>query len=145
MISLPIRIAPIDTMPSKAFWSLLCVIETPKWSVRQGKNWMNVSPADYGYISGFMGADGDEMDCYLGEDLDSDRVFVIDQNRIGDRKTFDEHKCMLGYHDKDAAIQDFLMGHNLGAKIFRGVTELSIWDFINWLKNGNHMVPLSKR
>ena len=74
-------------------------IENPKGSFRTGvhagKPWRVRMPADYGYIRGTTGADGDHVDCFVGPDEKSEKVFVIDQK---DLKTgaFDECKCILG-------------------------------------------------
>ena len=58
-------------------------IENPKGSFRtgvhDGKPWRVRMPADYGYIRGTTGADGDHVDCYVGSHETSDKVFVIDQ------------------------------------------------------------------
>lgn len=115
---------------------LYYVIETPKGHLRIGHGWQNRSPADYGYIVGYTGADGDEMDCYLGPNRWSNVVYVIDQNQIGST-LFDEHKVMIGYASEKQALNDYYAGHNLGKQIFRGITVMSKARFINWLKTGN--------
>ena len=80
MFSLPpVEVGSISA--SYMIGPLECKIETKKNETRSGKGWMNVSPADYGYISGYVGADGDFIDCYVGSNEDSRKVFVVDQNR----------------------------------------------------------------
>ncbi len=46
------------------------------------------------------------MDCYIGDDLESNKVWVIDQLDLGTRR-FDEHKVMLAFPDRDTALQTF--------------------------------------
>jgi hypothetical protein len=59
-------------------------IETAEGGTRsgvtpEGKPWSVVSPAHYGYIKRTTGADGEQIDVYIGPDVGSDTVFVIDQ------------------------------------------------------------------
>lgn len=82
-------------------------IENKKGSTRSGKDkdghkWSVKMQADYGYIRGTVGKDKDHLDCYVGPDPDSPRVFVIHQN---DPTTgaYDEDKVMLGFTSSDEA------------------------------------------
>lgn len=131
------------SLPIKTFHGLKCAIETPKWSIRQGHGWMNVSPADYGFIHGYTGADGDEIDCYLGPNLESNKIWVVDQNRMDHSGQFDEHKCMLGYDRREDAIADYYAGHTHASTIFRGIHYMSVPIFKRWLKIGNLQQPLT--
>jgi len=142
MISLP----PAGTHLHNRFLNyqgLTCFIENPKGSMRYGTGWATKAPAHYGYILGFMGADGDEMDCYIGPNLSAAQVYVIDQNVIGS-EDFDEHKCMLGYFSQQEALTDYMDGHNRAREIFRGMTAMTIHEFYRWLRFGNHKVPVSE-
>lgn len=119
------------------------VIETPKGTLRIGHGWQRRMPADYGYIVGFTGADGDEIDCYLGPNPWSQIVYVVDQNQINS-KIFDEHKCLIGFASESEAKRCYLMGHHMGDKIFRGIKALSMREFINWLQRGNLTQPITR-
>jgi hypothetical protein len=136
MISLPPG-SPIRTGQTKSFHGLTLVIETPQHEMREGKGWMNASPAHYGYISGYIGADGDDIDMYLGPNEDSDTVWVIDQNRMDFSGRFDEHKCMLGYDDEKEALTDFMQGHTDGNRIFSSIRMMPMKKFKQWLENGD--------
>lgn len=140
MFSLP----PATLSSSGYFQGLPYVVETPKYGIRSGKTWMNVSPTDYGYICGFEGADGDDIDCYIGPDPESRVVYVVDQNKI-ESSNFDEHKCMLGYSSQSAALIDYMAGHTEGYKIFRAITPLNIDKFKEWLCDGNLKKPISEQ
>lgn len=124
------------------FQGLDISIENKKGSVRSGigpdgKRWSCRLPADYGYVKGTMGADGDHVDVYLGPDRDSKQVFVINQR---DHKThrFDEHKAMLGFHNERDAVkcyrEAFSDGH--GMERIASVEPISIDGFKRWLKTG---------
>jgi hypothetical protein len=130
-----------DSLPTKKFHDLNLVIETPKFGMRQGPGWMSSPPADYGYILDTTGADGDEMDCYLGPNPESTIVYVVDQNRM-DSPVFDEHKCMLGYNSMAEAKKDYYDGHTHGIQIFRNITALPLSVFKAWLKHGDISKPI---
>ncbi len=117
------------------------VIETPKGQRRLGRWWKRTMPFAYGYIASTTGADGDEVDCYVGDDLSATAVYVVDQSKL-DSKRFDEHKCFLGFPSSDAAKAAYLAGHTDGAAIFRGITTMGIGQFKTWLASGNLRRPL---
>lgn len=56
--------------------------------------------ADYGYIPGTKGGDGEGFDVFLGP-KENGRAFLIHQKK--DDGTFDEFKLMLGYADPQSA------------------------------------------
>lgn len=120
---------------------LYVVIETPKGGLRRGKGWEVTMPADYGYIRTYEGADGDQIDCYLGPNPKSELVFVIDQ-RVSPEGTFDEHKVMLGYDTQEQAVADYVLGHSSGSLLMGAVTQLSMTEFKDWLMTGNLRQPL---
>ena len=76
----------------------------------------------YGYIRGMDGNDGEETDCYLGDHLDSKRVFVIDQK---DSKG-GEKKLMLGFKTPEEAKIAYLAHMKPGN--FGGMCETTIED-----------------
>lgn len=82
-------------------------IENRKGSVRKGVDkdghkWSIIMAASYGRICGAIGADGGLLDCYIGPDPESARVFIIHQN---DPITgnYDEDKVMLGFNSAKEA------------------------------------------
>jgi hypothetical protein len=87
-------------------------IENQKGSVRKGvgkdgKPWRTEMKHPYGYIKGSKGADGDEVDCYVGPDEEATHAHVVHQNKE-DGKTYDEDKVMLGFSSKDEARKAYL-------------------------------------
>jgi hypothetical protein len=87
------------------------------FDLRHGK----VLPVAYGHIQKTKGADGMACDCYVGPDLESDRVFEITQLVNGQ---FDEHKYMLGFASQDAARDTFLKV--MPAAMFGGIREVGL-------------------
>jgi hypothetical protein len=98
----------------------------------------------YGYVRGTIGADGDQIDVFIGRRPDLlDRVWIIDQGRESKKGNikFDEHKVMLGYKSLRKALRDYQAAY--GSRKFVGsVTEMSFDDFKSWLQNGNLTRPV---
>jgi deoxyxylulose-5-phosphate synthase len=61
----------------------------------------------YGYIKGTRGADGEEVDAYVGSKKDAPHAFVVHQHKH-DGKGYDEDKVMLGFKDEKAAREAYL-------------------------------------
>ncbi len=110
----------------------------------EGDEWSVTLPADYGYIKRTEGADGDQVDVYMGPNPESDAVFVVDQI---DPETgeFDEHKVMLGFADRQAASNAYGGAFSDGSAEARAgaVTEMSADEFKTWLKNGDTKTPVA--
>lgn len=123
-------------------------IENPRGSERSGKRpdgseWRHTMSDHYGYIKRTEGADGEQVDVYLGPYPDSARVFVVDQL---DQQSggFDEHKVMLGFKIKPQAVAAYR--RNFDADWQLGpVTELSVEQFKEWLRSGDLSQPLGKK
>ncbi|MEO9632361.1 MAG: PLxRFG domain-containing protein [Sulfitobacter sp.] len=105
----------------KAKWrGLNLSVENKKGSTRSkvgsdGKTaWEVTMPAHYGRILGTVGADGDHVDFYMGDDEASDSVFVVDQiePETGD---FDEQKVMLGFTTEEEARKAYEAGFSDGS------------------------------
>lgn len=132
-----------DSLNTKRFCGFDVFIETPKYGMRQGPGWISSPPADYGYILNTTGADGDEMDCYLGPNPESKTAYVVDQNKLDGSGEFDEHKVMLGYDSETSAKADYIAGHTEGSSIFRAITSMSLETLNSWLSNGDVSKPIN--
>lgn len=118
-------------------------IENPAGSVRSGVDakgnaWSTTMHNTYGYIRGTVGVDGDQIDVYLSDHIDGwngRRVFVIDvYNPDG---TFDEHKVMLGFNDKEDALFDFAANYSTDWAAARRIEIHSVLmdDFEKWIES----------
>lgn len=111
-------------------------IENPKGGFRSGvsddgKKWETKMNNHYGYFNTTEGKDGDHIDVFVGDDLESDKIFVVDQNnKNGD---FDEHKVMLGFDKISDAKKAYLSNYEKGWTGFGDITEINIDDFKGWL------------
>ena len=121
-------------------------IEIPEGSTRSGvdadgKEWSRVMNNTYGYIRGTMGRDKDHIDFFLGPNLNSDKVFVVDQRNV---KTgaFDEHKVMLGFDDIEEARDAYNSNYDEGWQGLGDITETSLDNFKEWaFRDGRRVQP----
>lgn len=133
-------------------------IENEVGSTRSGKDadgneWSVTMPAHYGYIKGTTGKDKDHLDIYLGPDVGSDTVVVVNQSNP-DTGAFDEHKILYGFATKEDALKAYDAAFSDGSGPERrgqltntsaqGVAVMSKEEFKDWLKNGDHTVPLKQ-
>lgn len=97
----------------------------------------------YGYIRGSEGTDGDHVDCYLGPNPDAPMVYIVDQMKNPDFKTFDEQKVMLGFADAKAAKAAYLRQYN-DPRFFGSMREMPLDEFREKvLNNRNHGEKIS--
>lgn len=124
-------------------------IENPKGSERKGidsdgEAWSVTMPAHYGYVRRTEGADGDHLDVYVGDNPESDKVFVVDQV---DAKTgkFDEHKAIIGTNslEEAKALYDAGFSDGKGPQRRGAVTEMTVPEFREWAETGNTKAPLA--
>jgi hypothetical protein len=118
------------------FKGLSIVIENPIGSIRtgvdkKGNPWQTKFFYPYGYISGTKGADGDGIDCFIGNNVTSNKVFVIHQT--DGNGTFDEDKIMLGFDSKEQARDAYLAHYNTQGYI-GVITEIPFYEFMEQLK-----------
>ncbi len=124
-------------------------IENRAGTVRRGVDedgalWSILMLHDYGYIRLTEGADGDEVDVYLGPAPDSRVVYIIHQNNP-DTGYYDEDKVMLGFQSAEAAKLAYYAVYNrLG--FFAGITMVTIEEFKDLLsvKAGSGLISKKK-
>ncbi|MCQ2310196.1 MAG: hypothetical protein MJZ64_00375 [Paludibacteraceae bacterium] len=116
-------------------------VENPVGSVRRGtdpdgKEWEQTMNNTYGYIRGTEGVDGDHIDVFIGPNLQSDKVFIVDQL---DTKTseFDEHKCMLGFDSMEEAQAAYLSNYEDGWAGMGPVSETTLDEFRKWIDSSH--------
>lgn len=122
-------------------------LENPKGSIRSGtdqdgKAWQSTMAHDYGYIKRTLGADGDHVDVFIGDQPQSETVYVVDQV---DPKTgkFDEHKVMMGFADEQAARAGYLGNYEEGWKGLGAIKAMPVEEFKSWLKAEDTTKPIS--
>ena len=117
-----------------SFQGLPISIETKKGQVRKGQNhdgtpWQVVMPADYGYIKGTKGADGQHVDCFIGplKDAKFAYIFHINNDATGD---YDEDKALLGFKSADACTAMLKQAYDNWDEISHSMTMLPMHEFI---------------
>ena len=111
-------------------------IEQPAGSVRSGKDasgkeWSQVMNNTYGYIRGTKGVDGDHIDVFLGPDMNSDMVYVVDQ--VNTDGSFDEHKVMMGFSSLEDARSAYLSNYEEGWQGLGNITGVALDGFKKWI------------
>lgn len=108
-------------------------IENPKGSIRSGvdkdgNEWHSRMKNHYGFFRNSRGKDGDAIDVFLGPNLLSEKIYVIDQV---DPKTheFDEHKVMFGFNSLKEAKEAYLSNYEKGWKGLGSITETTLNKF----------------
>ena len=104
------------------------------WTDDKGNTGYNEMKNHYGYFSNSLGHDGDHVDVFLGDNQESDKVYVVDQNKKDG--TFDESKVMLGFDSKAEAKKAYLSNFTPDWKGFRSITGVTKKFFKKWLYNG---------
>lgn len=133
----------LDSLPGYGVCGVQVRIENMRGTERSGRGWKVTMPADYGYITGFPSAEGDmeAMDCFVGQNHDSEKAWVFD---MVDPRTgkFDEHKVMLGFdtiQEASACIQEAYSDG--GMQRVSGKTQMDRGELEAWLRGGDHERP----
>lgn len=120
-------------------------IETPMHQPRRGKQdgkaWSVTCMAHYGYLNGVVGADGDNLDVYVGPVPESQLVVVI--NQVNKEGAFDEHKVMLGFYSLDSALSAYMNSYEKGWTGLGSYSVCSVKQFKAWIKGGDLAKPLA--
>lgn len=134
-------------LPKIKVAGLIAAIENPRGTIRKGmglngKQWAAKMPHHYGYIKGTKGADGDEVDCFIGQNMQAPMVYVMNQK---DPSTggFDEHKCMIGFNSMEEAKNAYLAAYSSGWNGAGDMVEMGMDQFKEWLNTGDCTQPLS--
>src|SRR5690348_8254789 len=126
-------------------------IEVPKGGTRRGtdrngKPWERPASDHYGYVRRTEGADGEQVDVYLGPHAEDPKsnVFVIDQVKPGTR-VFDESKAMVGFKTGRDARASYDANFPKGLKTFGGIRKMSMDEFKDWVKHGDTTKPVTDK
>lgn len=102
-------------------------IEYQPGDVRHGR----IMQVSYGHIQGYVGADKDALDVYLGNKPASNRVFQIDQLKA-DGSAFDEHKFMLWFDTPEEALSAYL--GQMPRQFYGGMKEIKLTELNKYRK-----------
>lgn len=139
-----------SSLPYSQICGLDVAIETPRGTVRrgrdaEGRSWESVMPADYGYIRRAPSAEGatEWLDCFVGPVRDENcPVHVVDgYDPLGD---FDEHKVMLGFPSRSAALRAYHDAYGDGRRA-GDVTTMTIDELRAWFTTADMTKPIGQR
>lgn len=110
----------------------------------KGKAWERELGSHYGYIKRTKGADGENVDVYLGPKADQvdAPIYVIDQNNPNSTD-FDEHKVMMGFGSSKEAEAAFRANFPKGMNTFGAMKKLTPEQFKAWLRDGDLKQPIA--
>lgn len=131
------RTANDKLMKHHEFDDLALGVEWPKDSMRQySDGYTQHMKCDYGFVRNSLGADGEDLDVYIG-DTKLLKVFRVTQ--LTDEGQFDEYKYMVGFPDVKSATSMFLQHQPL--EHFGGTEEMSLDDFRQIARTGEETKP----
>jgi phage-related protein (TIGR01555 family) len=121
--------APADNQDAAPvrYAGFLVQVEAPAGSTRLWDGGATVLPYDYGSIEGAMGADGEDVDVYLGPEENAPWVFVVHQQRGPNFTLYDEDKVMLGFPSGDAAQEAYVKIYD--QRFFGGMSMMPVEKF----------------
>ncbi|HKT52852.1 MAG TPA: hypothetical protein VJP88_00255 [Caulobacteraceae bacterium] len=118
----------------KVSWKGLTIsVENEAGDVRRGVGadgeWSTRMPYAYGYVNGSMGVDGDQVDVYLGPELDdAPEVYIVHQRKYGDWQAYDEDKALIGFMSEDEARAAYLSCYD-DPRFLGPITAMPVREF----------------
>lgn len=97
----------------------------------------------YGSLPGLVGADGEDVDVFVGPELHPSEVYVVHQQRKGAWDEYDEDKVMLGWSSADAAKAAYLAQYG-DERFFGGMTVFTVEDFVGRLRARGYVSYLER-
>ena len=124
-----------DITPVQQLFGLPIVIECNKGQKRwkDGPDW----PSKYGFIASHLASDGDELDCFVGDDMTSTKVFVFNHYEEGE---FDELKVMLGFNSYEDAFLAYSYAYS--REPGKVSVEVKLEEFNYWLAHTDLNKPI---
>ena len=116
-------------------------IQNPSGTLRSGispsgQPWETAMEADYGYIAGTEGKDGEDVDVFVGPDKDAQSAYIITIMKPPSFENIDEQKVMLGYNTGAEAKRAFLR-HYDSPRFFGSMTAMTMTDFKKKVKESD--------
>ncbi len=101
-------------------------------------------PSSGAYVTVGEAADGDHVDVFIGDDLDSHNIYVVDQV---DPKTgkFDEHKVLIGWSTMSDAREGYKSNYSSDWRGLGKITRLTLAQFKEWLADGDKKSPIAEQ
>lgn len=120
----------------KVAWKGLTLsVENEAGDIRRGVGsdgpWATLMHYAYGFVNRTEGVDGDQVDVYLGPEMDdAPMVYVVHQRRYGAWDEYDEDKCMLGFLSEESARDAYLSCYD-DPRFLGPITAMPVAEFID--------------
>ena len=102
---------------------------------------------DYGFVPGVNDFDGEELDVFVGPHKEAPHVYIAEKymrGPNGQKTTFDEHKCFLGFKDEKDVVKSF--GYHIHPGCLGDIHKVSVNEFKKMIAVGGvNMSPLPIR
>lgn len=125
---------PRDENKTRRYAGLDVIVENEKGSTRRwfdensNETGRTLMHHDYGFVLHSIGADGDEVDVYLGPHEDAEYAYVVHQNRAPAFEKYDEDKVMLGFKSAEDAKNAYVAQYD-DYRFFGGMSQMPIAEF----------------
>lgn len=132
--------------PEVKWQGLTLKIENLKGSERSGvgedgKPWSRTLNHTYGYVKGSTGADKDAVDVFIGDQADSDTVYVVDQLKADG--SFDEHKVLAAFPSQQAAEAAYRSNYPKNWAGMGAITAVPVEKFKAWVNSPAAKKPMA--
>lgn len=85
---------------------------------------------DYGYLRRTEGADGEQLDVFVGDHPQAQQVHVIHTMKAPDFKEYDEDKCFLDFESPHHAMQAFFANYGDQPQHYGSIESMDVDQFI---------------
>ena len=133
---------------------LKIAIENPAGSIRSGSDpngneWQITMKHHYGFIENTTGADGDEIDVFVKNNLADEPKYAYIIKQLDINGQFDEQKVIIGAESEEEAKEIYLSNYEKGWKGLGGIKKISMADllkkiqhtwseFDSWARDGSY-------
>lgn len=104
---------------------------TRRWRDAEGNSGKTRMKVGYGYLKRTSGADGEEIDCFVGPDPKAENVYIVEQLNPNNG-LYDEAKAMIGFGNQDLAIACYREHYDKPDKFIFTVSPMSVDAFKRW-------------
>jgi hypothetical protein len=87
----------------------------------------------YGYAKRSEGVDGDEIDVFVGPNLEASMVYIVHQRKVDRWDEYDEDKCMICFNSEEDAKTAFLASYD-DPRFLGPVTAMPVDEFVAKVK-----------
>lgn len=84
-----------------------------------------------------MKSDSEQCDCFIGPNLESEIVFIVDQMKPPTFTQWDEHKVIIGAANEKKAREIYLRNYEPGWGGLGNITPMTLDQFKAWLDHGD--------